>query len=118
MFLEQVYTGRNQWYLYVFSLLLIFMATQIGSLPLAGYLILENPDILKTGDISVATTTNTGLALTLFSFAAGFVAIFYCVKHIHHKQPLSIVTARRSLMKRVSNSSMRRRWICECILPR
>ncbi|MDE6452283.1 MAG: CPBP family intramembrane metalloprotease [Odoribacter sp.] len=94
MFLEQVYTGKNQWYFYVFSLLIIFTATQIGSLPLMGYLLHENPDILKTGDISVATTTNTGLALTLLSFVAGFFAIFYCVKYIHHKNTLSIVTSR------------------------
>lgn len=95
MFLEKVYTGKNQWYLYVFSLLIIFTATQIGSLPLVGYMILENPDILKTGDISAATSTNTGLALTLLSFTAGFFAVFFCVKYIHHKKGTDIITARR-----------------------
>lgn len=94
MFLEQVHTGKNQWYLYVFSLLIIFTATQIGSLPLMGYLLYENPDILKTGNISVATATNTGLVLALLSFVAGFFALFYCVKYIHHKNTLSIVTSR------------------------
>lgn len=94
MFLEQAYSGKNQWYLYIFSLLFIFMTTQIGSLPLVGYMIRENPDILQTGDISAATGTNTGLALSLFSFVAGFFAIFYCVKYIHRKQPTSIVTSR------------------------
>lgn len=93
MFLEQVHTGKNQWYLYIFSLLIIFTATQIGSLPLMG-LLHENPDILKTGNISVATATNTGLALALLSFIAGFFALFYCVRFIHHKNTLSIVTSR------------------------
>lgn len=95
MFLEQVHTGKNQWYLYVFSLLVIFTATQIGSLPLAGYIILKDPAALNTGNLSAATSTNTGLALTLLSFIAGFFAIFYCVKHIHRKNTLSIVTSRQ-----------------------
>lgn len=94
MFLEQAYTGKNQWYYYLFSLLVIFTATQIGSLPLVGYMLWENPDILKTGDISGATSTNTGLALTLLSFAVGLLALFFCVKYIHHKQAIDIVTAR------------------------
>ena len=85
MFLEKVYSGRNQWYFYIFSLLIIFTATQIGSLPLVGYMIMEDPSILQGGDISAATSTNTGLALTLLSFAVGFFTILFCVKYIHHK---------------------------------
>ena len=82
MFLEKVYSGRNQWYFYIFSLLIIFTATQIGSLPLVGYMIMEDPSILQGGDISAATSTNTGLALTLLSFAVGFFTILFCVKYI------------------------------------
>ena len=51
MFLEKVYSGRNQWYFYIFSLLIIFTATQIGSLPLVGYMIMEDPSILQGVDI-------------------------------------------------------------------
>lgn len=97
MFLEKAYTGRNQWYFYIFSLLIIFTATQIGSLPLMGYLIWENPEILKTGNMSGATSTNLGLALTLLSFVAGFFSIFFCVRYIHQKKALDIVTARPSI---------------------
>ena len=42
-FLKQAYTGKNQWYWYVLSLLVIFIATQIGSLPLVGYIFLKAP---------------------------------------------------------------------------
>lgn len=94
MFLEKVYNGKNQWYLYVFSLLIIFTATQIGSLPLAGYMIYQDPSILKGGNIAAATSTNAGLALALLSFAVGFLAIFFCIKYIHQKKALDIVTAR------------------------
>ncbi len=94
MFLEKVYLGRNQWYFYIFSLLIIFTATQLGSLPLAGYMIFQNPNILQGGNISIATTTNLGLALTLFSFFVGFWAIFFCVKYIHQKKATDIITGR------------------------
>ncbi|MEG0795191.1 MAG: lysostaphin resistance A-like protein [Odoribacter sp.] len=94
MFLEKVYSGKNQWYFYVFSLLIIFVATQIGSFPLLGYLLMENPDMLKSGNIAVATSTNMGLFLTLFSFMVGFFAIFFCLKFIHGKKYLDITTSR------------------------
>lgn len=94
MFLEKVYNGRNQWYLYIFSLLIIFTATQLGSLPLMGYMLWEDPDLLKTGNIAAATSTNAGLALTLLSFAVGFFAIFFCLKYIHGKKSTDIITAR------------------------
>ena len=100
MFLEKVYSGRNQWYFYIFSLLIIFTATQIGSLPLVGYMIMEDPSILQGGDISAATSTNTGLALTLLSFAVGFFTILFCVKYIHHKKTADIVTGRPFLFRR------------------
>ena len=95
MFLEQAHSGKNQWYLYVFSLLVIFTATQIGSLPLAAYILLKDPAALNAGDFAAATSTNIGLALTLLSFVAGFFAIFHCVKHIHHRNALSIITSRQ-----------------------
>ena len=93
-FLEQAYTGKNQWYWYVLSLLIIFIATQIGSLPLVGYIFLEAPQALLSGDISSVTSTNLGLALMLLSFVVGFFAIFFCVKYIHGKRALDIVTSR------------------------
>lgn len=95
MFLEKVYNGKNQWYLYIFSLLVIFTATQIGSLPLLGYMVWQDPEILKTGNISAATSTNAGLALTLLSFVVGFFAIFFCVQFVHRKKSTDIVTARK-----------------------
>lgn len=97
MFLEQAYTGKNQWYIYVLTLLIVFTATQIGSLPLVAYMMYLDPESLKTGNIAIATGTNTGLALTLFSFTVGFFALLLCVRYIHQKTYISIVTARRKI---------------------
>lgn len=98
MFLEQAYTGNNKWYLYILSLLVVFVATQIGGIPLVIYLIASQPEALLTGDIStIMTSTNAALALTLLTFAVGFFALFLCVKYIHQKQYKDIVTARRKV---------------------
>ena len=98
MFLEKAYTGINRWYFYILSLLIVFVATQIGSLPLAGYLLWRNPELLQRGgNLSSVTDTNLGLALTLLGFLVGFFALLLCVKYIHHKNYLDIVTARRQL---------------------
>lgn len=91
MFLEQSYSGKNQWYLYVFTLLIVFTATQIGVIP---WMLSVPKETLLSGNIALGTNTNLGLALVLFSFAVGFFALLLCVKYIHHKAYLDIITAR------------------------
>ena len=76
MFLEKVYSGRNQWYFYIFSLLIIFTATQIGSLPLVGYMIMEDPSILQGGDISAASHK--------YEYRVGFNLTQFCRRFLHH----------------------------------
>ncbi|WP_251620701.1 CPBP family intramembrane glutamic endopeptidase [Odoribacter lunatus] len=93
MFIEQAYTGKNNWYLYLFTILVVFFITQIGSLPLMLYLLHTNPEALQNGLINF-TDTNWGLALTLLPFLCGFFAIFFCIQYFQQKQPLSIVTGR------------------------
>ena len=85
MFLEKAYKGRNNWTLYVLTLLIVFVAIQIASLPLALYLLIQNPEAAMQGNIGPLTSTNTGLALTLFTFAGGFVALFACIRFLQKK---------------------------------
>lgn len=94
MFLEKVYTGKNQWYLYILSLLIIFTATQIGTVPLVLYARFQYPGINLLQATNQAMATNAGLALVLFSFLVGFIAIFLCAIYIHHKKCLDIITSR------------------------
>lgn len=97
IFLEQAHSGKNQWYWYILSLLIIFIASQLGTLPLIGYIYSKNPSALLTGQINEITSTNIGLALMLFSFVVGFFSIFLCIKYIHKKKTLDIVTTRPKL---------------------
>ena len=76
MFLEKAYRGKNHWTFYVLTLLIVFVAIQIASLPLAVYLIIQNPEAAMQGNIGTLTSTNAGLALTLFTFVGGFIALF------------------------------------------
>lgn len=96
-FFEQAKTGRNSWMLYVLTLLVVFLSIQISSIPQVAYLLVSNPSALMTGDLGVLTSTNTGLALTLLSFAGGFFALLLCVTKIHGKRALDIVTGRPRL---------------------
>ncbi len=95
MFLEKAFIGRNNWYLYVLTLLIVFIATQLASIPLGIYLLIQNPSAAMAGTISNMTSTNMGFALTMLTFVGGFFALFFCVKFLQKKQYLDIVTARR-----------------------
>jgi len=109
MFLEKVYSGRNQWYYYVFTLLLVFFLWQfIGVVPLVVYTFLHTPDLLQQflearhpeslqNALVSAMQTNTGLALTLLAFVFGIAGLFLGVRYIHGKQFPDILTGRTKL---------------------
>lgn len=94
MFIEKAYSGKNNWLLYVVTILIVFIAIQLSGIPLAVYLFICNPEAAMQGNIGAMTSTNTGLALSLLTFAGGFFALFFCVKFLHKKNYLDIVTAR------------------------
>lgn len=79
---------------YILTVLIVFLAMQIASIPLMVYTMLTHPEALQDGALAM-TDTNLGLALTLLSFVAGFFALFLCVKYIHRKNYLDIVTGRQ-----------------------
>ncbi|GHV65635.1 abortive infection protein [Bacteroidia bacterium] len=93
MFFEKSHTGNNKWYLYVLTILITFLATQLGSLPLAAYALFTS-DTPANIDIATITNTNIGLSLMLLSFAIGLVALLWCVKSIHNKKIGDVLTAR------------------------
>lgn len=96
-FLEKVYRGNHQWYLYVFTLLVVFIATQIGGLPLALYIQFKDPAALQSGNIAAITGTNMGLTLVLLTFITGFFALFLAVRYIHGEKFSDIVTGRNRI---------------------
>lgn len=102
MFLKAVYQGNNQWYLYLLTLLIVFTATQLGSLPLVIYVFLTHPNLITMSEampeiIATITRTNLGLFFMLLPFFFGFWALLFCVKYIHWKSMLSIITVRSNI---------------------
>ena len=94
MFLEKSYRGNNKWYFYILTLIIVFAAVQVTSIPLAVYSIIMHPEMLSggTNNLLAVTNTNLGLALLLFTFAGGVVALLLCVKFLHHKKTTDILT--------------------------
>ena len=95
MFLEKAKRGYNQWYIYVFTLVVTFLGVQAGSLPLLFYAILNSGgDLTAATESIVMPQTNLGLALTLLAFAAGVAVLLFCVVKIHRKQWTDTITGR------------------------
>ena len=64
MFLEKSYRGNNKWYFYILTLIIVFAAVQVASIPLAIYSIIMNPEILSGGTNNILAVTNTNLSGT------------------------------------------------------
>lgn len=96
MFLKKVLNGNNFWGLYLLTLLIVFIATQLGSIPFAicSWTLSDETHSINTA-IGELMKTNLGLALLLLTFLFGFIALFLCVKYIHQKAYMDIVTARK-----------------------
>lgn len=113
MFLEQVRNGRNEWYYYLSTLLIVFLAWQVlGAIPLVIYTFIHSPLPLQdtmTGleaALNNAMRTNFGLVLMILSFGFGLAALLLCVRYLHQKPIRSILTARPLLdWKRIGFSA-------------
>lgn len=90
MFFEKAKKGNNQWYLYVLTILIVFVGVEIANIPIAIYALWTGLDIYK------AIGTNMGLALTLFAFGVGLFVLFFCIRYFHKKKVLDITTGRSS----------------------
>lgn len=87
MFLEKAKRGYNQWFLYVFTLVVVFLGVQVGSIPVTAYaLAAAGGDLTTAAEGLTLPRTNAGLALTLLAFAVGVAVLLFCVVKIHRKR--------------------------------
>ena len=77
MFLQKSFIGKNKWYLYLLVLVLVFVLAQVGGIPFAVYAMMTNLDAVQAGDTAALSQVRdtAGLALMLFSFAVGLLAL-------------------------------------------
>ena len=100
-FFQTGYKGANDWWMYVVTLVLMFICTQIGSVPLifvafkqVGFDLQKLNLAGKDNFMNIGIDANLFLFLMILSFAVGIIGLYLGVKFIHKKQFKWIITAR------------------------
>jgi hypothetical protein len=103
------FKGKNDWWRYLVMIAIVFVATQLGSIPFS---ILAAAKALSSGlELTTANLTNfellgidpnLGLFLMLISFTAGLIAFFLLIKPLHARTITDSLTGRKKFdIKRV-----------------
>ena len=91
MYLAQAFKFNHEWWRYAIGFIIIFLASQLGSLPLIGAVLfkivsdggnmsdIEDPAVLMT-----TLDSNLTLFLMLLSFAIGLLVLYFVVRYFHH----------------------------------
>jgi len=101
MYIKQAFKFLHEWWRYVVGVIIIFLASQLGSIPFVGAVMVkimsDGGDITVLEDQNKLMTvldSNLTLFLLLLSFAIGLVALYVVVKYLH-KQPFTTLTTSR-----------------------
>jgi len=101
MYIKQAFKFLHEWWRYVVGVVIIFLASQLGSIPFVGAVMVkimsDGGDITMLEDQNKLMTvldSNLTLFLLLLSFAIGLVALYVVVKYLH-KQPFTTLTTSR-----------------------
>lgn len=104
MFIAQAFKYKHDWWRYLVGVLIIFSASQIGSLPFIGAvtmkIISEGGDLESLADTNTLMTvldSNLTLFLMLLSFAVGLAAVFFCIKYLHNQTLIAATTTRKKM---------------------
>lgn len=94
MYLKQSFKGDNSFLKYFLgTLIILFLSQIIGALPLGIVIFVKG---VGMNNISDVIGKNMALILQLFPFITGCLALWICVKKLHHKKFKDIVTTRKS----------------------
>lgn len=100
-YIQQAYKGNNQWYHWIFTLILVFFGWQIiGVFPLTGVAISYSSDMNEFANaaqnnfMTLGIDKNLFLLLIIISFISGLLTLILGVKYIHRRTFKSLVTSR------------------------
>ena len=103
-YIEQAYKGKNEWYHWLFTIVIVFFGWQVlGALPLvmAGWAKSNNAiqfaEFAKDNFMTADLDKNFLLFLMLFMFLVGLIFLFIGVKYIHQRSFTSLVTSRAKI---------------------
>lgn len=103
MFIAQAFKSYHDWWRYAVGIIIVFIATQLGSIPFILAVVLKTMqdggsinDFSNMDMTSLMTVldSNLTLFLLLLSFAVGLAALLFVIKYLH-KQPLIEATTTR-----------------------
>ncbi|MDG1451428.1 MAG: CPBP family intramembrane metalloprotease [Polaribacter sp.] len=100
-YIQQAYKGNNQWYHWIFTLILVFFGWQIiGVFPLSGVAFSYSSDMNEFANaaqnnfMTLGIDKNLFLFLIIISFISGLLTLIFGVKYIHRRTFKSLVTSR------------------------
>ena len=103
-FIQQAYKGKNEWYHWVITIVLVFLGWQvIGVIPLlmaAAAHSANATDLLKAAEdnfMSLGINSNLFLFLMIVMFIFGLIFLFIGIKYIHKRTFTSLVTSRKKI---------------------
>lgn len=104
MYIQQAFKSLHEWWRYLVGFIIIFLASQIGTIPLVLAVVFkvltEGGDINAIQDQSVLLTTldsNLTLFLMLLSFAVGLLAVYLVAKFLHKQPFIQLTTSRKKM---------------------
>ncbi len=102
MYIAQAFKFLHEWWRYLLGFVIIFIASQIGTIPLIIGVMLktmkEGGNIFSIEDPGVIMTTlesNLTLFLMLLSFAVGLLGLYLIVKYMHRQPFITLTTSRK-----------------------
>lgn len=84
-FVDAARQGKNKFLLYAGVFLLVIVANMVGSLPGAWVLVQQKANLLHLPVYAV-------LSLMLLGFIISLIALWLCVKYIHQRNPLTMIS--------------------------
>ncbi|WP_196890329.1 CPBP family intramembrane glutamic endopeptidase [Aureivirga marina] len=102
-FIQTGKLGKNEWWRYVATILIVMLGTQLGSIPLVIVAFIEAGDFQNFSNAAVDNfasldiNKNVYLILMLITFIVGLLLLWFCIKFIHQKTMTSIITARKKM---------------------
>lgn len=108
MFLKIAQRGKNGLGLYIATIFIVFIGYFVGQLPLTGVLFAKmaetgmgpnefQENLEKMDFEAFGLSQNYAMVLLLLTFICGFLALWFCVKSLHKKRFLDIITPKSSI---------------------
>ncbi|MGY0425488.1 MAG: CPBP family glutamic-type intramembrane protease [Polaribacter sp.] len=103
-FIQQAYKGKNEWYHWVITIILVFFGWQVlGAIPLLITAFKYSTDFAefieagKTNFMGLGIDSNLFLTLMILMFFIGLVFLYIGVKYIHKRRFTSLITSRKKV---------------------